>query len=96
MHSSKCSIACAKELVNFLCHFRALLIKMLRISYRKRGQTVAEILLAYAFIGLLLGIRAVLDRYEYPPYVMEEFTPLSMMMLNETTDSATHYYPGLY
>lgn len=82
--------------IGCLCHFRALLFKMLFISIRKRTQTIAEILVAYIFIALLLGVRSILDRRKFNIYQMEPFNPQFTMVLNNSENRQTVYYPGLF
>lgn len=79
--------------VNFFLHFRALFVKMFLSSLRKRGQTIAEILLAYAFIGLLLGMRYILERQHLADYRIPRFSPQYAMVLNVSLSNVTYYHP---
>ena len=51
--------------MQILNDFRALFIRTFLLAIRKPGQTAVEILLAYTFMGLLLGMRSILDRRYY-------------------------------
>lgn len=62
--------------MNFLDEYWALLIKMLILTKRKPAQTIVEILLAYAFFALLLGMRSFLDRTHFPVEETPRFDPL--------------------
>ena len=79
--------------INLLLHFRALFVKMFLMSIRKRGQTIAEILLAYTFMGLLLGMRHFLDRRYLEEYQLPPFGPFDAMLLNGSLTNVTYYYP---
>lgn len=79
--------------VKFLGEYWALFIKMLLLTKRKRTQTIVEILLAYVFIGLLLGMRFLLDRSYYTAREIPSFRPYDSMLINSTTANKTYYYP---
>ncbi|CAF1233873.1 unnamed protein product [Adineta ricciae] len=80
--------------LKFLGEYRALLVKMLILTKRKRGQTIAEFLLAYVFVGLLLGMRYLLDRSYYSPMQFPPFRPFDRMTVNSTLANTTYYYPS--
>ncbi|CAF2937617.1 unnamed protein product [Rotaria sp. Silwood2] len=79
--------------MKFLGEYWALLIKMLLLTKRKRGQTIAEFLLAYIFLILLLAMRYLLDRSYYQARQMTAFRPYDSMLSNSTTANITYYYP---
>ena len=81
-------------IINILLHFRALFIKMFLLSFRKRGQTIAEISIAYVFIGLFLGMRYILGRQDNPAYKIDEFIPQTVGSMNGSTANITYFYPG--
>ncbi|CAF3456278.1 unnamed protein product [Rotaria sp. Silwood1] len=68
---------------------------MFLTSLRKRGQTIAEILFACAFIGLFLGLRYILDRRFLKDTQIDRFTPQHSLIINESTANVTYYYPSL-
>lgn len=74
--------------------YGALLKKMFLLTKRKRSQTIAELLLAYVFLALLLGMRYLLDRPYKAPLQMPEFRPFEKMVLNSTRANTTYYYPS--
>lgn len=80
--------------MKFLGEYSALFIKMLLLTKRKRTQTIVEFLLAYVFVGLLLGMRYLLDRSYYTPRQIDPFRPFDSMLINSTTANKTYYYPG--
>jgi len=82
--------------MKFLGEYRALLIKMLLLTKRKRGQTIAEFLLAYIFVGLLLAMRFLLDRTYYPARQIAPFRPYDSMLSNSTIANVTYYYPSKF
>ncbi|CAF3946627.1 unnamed protein product, partial [Rotaria sordida] len=79
--------------MKFLGEYWALLIKMFLLTKRKRGQTIAEFLLAYVFLALLLGMRYLLDRNYYQARQITPFRPHDSMLSNSTTANVTYYYP---
>jgi len=79
--------------IKFLSDFRALFIKTFLLTIRKPGQTIAEILLAYTFMGFLLGLRYILDRRYYTAYQISRFRPLDTLLVNGMGNT-TYYYPG--
>jgi hypothetical protein len=79
--------------MKFLGEFWALFIKMLLLTKRKRSQTIIEILLAYIFLALLLGMRYLLDRNYNHAFQLPRFRPHDKMLLNSTTANMTYYYP---
>jgi hypothetical protein len=79
--------------VKFLNDFRALFIKTFLLAIRKPGQTAAEILLAYTFMGFLLGMRYILDRREYNHFQIPPFRPEDALLTN-WTGTVVYYYPG--
>lgn len=79
--------------VKFLSDFRALFIKTFLLAVRKPGQTAAEIILAYTFLGFLLGMRAILDRRAYPEMILPAFQPQDALQTNGT-GNVIYYYPG--
>jgi hypothetical protein len=79
--------------IKFLSDFRALFIKTFLLTIRKPGQTIAEILLAYTFMGFLLGMRYILDRRFYTAYQISRFRPLDTLLVN-SMGNTTYYYPG--
>jgi len=80
--------------IKFLNDFRAIFIKTFLLMIRKPGQTIAEILLAYTFMGLLLGMRYILDRRYYAPFQIPRFRPQDTLLTNGTGNTI-YYYPGL-
>jgi hypothetical protein len=80
--------------IKFLSDFRALFIKTFLLTTRKPGQTIAEILLAYTFMGFLLGMRYILDRRSYSAYEISRFRPQDTLVTNGI-GNITYYYPGL-
>ena len=81
--------------LRFLYDFRALFIKTFRLTIRKPGQTIVEILLAYAFLGFLLGMRYILDRRFISPYQIARFRPQDFIGFRSMVNT-TYYYPGLF
>ncbi len=81
--------------IKFLSDFRAIFIKTFLLTIRKPGQTIAEILLAYTFMGFLLGMRYILDRRSYSAYQIPPFRPQDTLVFNGTGNNTTYYYPGL-
>ncbi len=79
--------------VKFLGEYRALLIKMLLLTKRKRGQTIVEFFLAYVFLALLLGMRYLLDRNHNHALRLPPFRPHDTMLSNSTRANITYYYP---
>ncbi len=79
--------------VTFLGEYWALFIKMLLLTKRKRTQTIVEFLLAYIFLGLLLGMRYLLDRNYEQALQLPPFRPYDTMLVNSTTANKTYYYP---
>ena len=80
--------------IKFLNDFRALFIKTFLLAIRKPGQTIAEILLAYAFMAFLLAMRYILDRRYYAELVLPRFRPEDTLLTNGT-GNIIYYYPGL-
>lgn len=81
--------------IKFLNDFRALFIKTFLLAIRKPGQTIAEILLAYSFMGFLLAMRYILDRRYYAQFILPRFRPQDTLSTNGTGD-IIYYYPGLF
>jgi hypothetical protein len=79
--------------MKFLSDFRALFIKTFLLAIRKPGQTITEILLAYTFMGFLLGMRYILDRRYYAPFQIPRFRPQDALLVNGT-GTVVYYYPG--
>ncbi len=79
--------------MKFFGEYWALFIKMLLLTKRKRTQTIIEFLLAYIFLGLLLGMRYLLDRDYYQPRTIPPFRPYDLTLINSTTANKTYYYP---
>jgi hypothetical protein len=79
--------------MKFVGEYWALFIKMLLLTKRKRTQTIVEFLLAYLFLGLLLGMRYLQDRNYKPALVIPSFRPFDTMLTNSTTANITYYYP---
>lgn len=79
--------------MKFLGEYWALIIKMLLLTKRNRGQTIAEIILAYVFLALLILMRFLLDRSHYATRLNEAFRPHDNMLSNSTTANITYYYP---
>lgn len=73
--------------------YRTLFIKMLLLTKRKRTQTIVECLLPYIFLGLLLGMRYLLNRNYYPTETIQPFRPFDKMLTNSTLANKTYYYP---
>jgi hypothetical protein len=80
--------------VKFLSDFRAIFIKTFFLTVRKPGQTIVEILLAYTFMGFLLGMRYILDRRFNTAYQIPRFRPQDTLLLGGT-GNIVYYYPGL-
>ncbi|UJR36715.1 hypothetical protein I4U23_029431 [Adineta vaga] len=78
--------------IKILSDFQALLKKTFLLTIRKPGQTVAEILLAYTFLGFLLGMRYILDRRYFGPYRVSRFRPYDNFS-PRSTDRYILYYP---
>jgi hypothetical protein len=79
--------------VKFIGEYWALFIKMLLLTKRKRTQTIIEFLLAYIFVGLLLGMRYLLDRDYDQARTIPPFRPYDLTLINSTTANKTYYYP---
>ncbi|CAF0914028.1 unnamed protein product [Rotaria sp. Silwood1] len=79
--------------IKFLHDFQALFVKTFLLTIRKPGQTIAEILLAYIFMGFLLGMRYILDRRYYSSYQIPPFYPQDMLSITGIGD-IIYYYPG--
>lgn len=79
--------------IKFLSDFRALFIKTFLLTIRKPGQTIAEILLAYTFMGFLLGMRYILDRRFYADTRILRFAPRDALLYS-SMGNTTYYYPG--
>lgn len=77
----------------FLNEFRILFIKTFRLTYRKPIQTLIEIFLAYTFMGMLLGIRYILNRELYDEFRLPRFRPQDALIVNGT-GNVIYYYPG--
>ncbi|CAF2071729.1 unnamed protein product [Rotaria magnacalcarata] len=77
----------------FINHYRALFLKMFLLTKRNLGQTIAEIFLACVFMGLLLGMRFVLDRDFNPAYQIPSFYPQDTMLFSVLDANITYYYP---
>ena len=77
-----------------LGEYWALLVKMVLLTKRKRGQTIAEFLLAYIFLGLLLGMRYLLDRNYNAFRQIPSGRPHDTFLVNSTRANLTYYYPG--
>jgi hypothetical protein len=60
---------------------------------RKPGQTIVEILLAYTFMGNLLGMRHILDRRFNLPVHLARFRPLDYLFY-KGFGHITYYYPS--
>lgn len=84
---------CPNGCRRFFIDFSALFMKMFRLSVRRRGQTIVEIVLAYAFMALLLGLRYLLDRAENPAFQLPPFRPHDNLVWNNTPANTTYYYP---
>lgn len=84
---------CYNGFSNFSNEFTALFIKMFRLAIRRRGQTILEIILAYGFMVLLIGLRFLLDRVYNPPFQLPTFRPYDNMSWNDTKANTTYYYP---
>lgn len=80
--------------VNFANDYRALVTKMFLLTRRNLGQTVAEILLACIFMGLLIGMRHVLSCDFNATYQIPRFRPQDTMSFSEVNGNITYYYPG--
>ncbi|CAF0732489.1 unnamed protein product [Adineta steineri] len=79
--------------IKFLSDFRALFIKTFLLAIRKPGQTITEILLAYTFMGFLLGMRYILDRRYSSAFRIPAFRPQDALLFN-TSANGIYYYPG--
>ena len=81
--------------MKFLGEFRALFIKAFLLAIRQPGQTITEILLAYTFMGLLLGMRYILDRRYNALFRLPRGRPLDYLNVNGTGD-IIYYYPSSF
>jgi hypothetical protein len=81
--------------IKFLNDFRALFIKAFFLTIRRPGTTITEILLAYTFMGFLLGMRFILDRRYYPQLQSTRFRPQDALLVNGT-GTTVYYYPGSF
>jgi hypothetical protein len=81
--------------IKFLSDFRAIFIKTFLLAIRQPGRTIAEILLAYTFIGFLFGMRYILDRRNYAAYQIPRFRPQDNLLVNGTGNTI-YYYPGTF
>ncbi len=81
--------------IKFFSDFRALFVKTFLLTIRRPGQTIAEIFLAYTFMGFLLGMRYILDRRTISAFQMSRFRPQDTL-IPSTMGNTTYYYPGLY
>ena len=81
--------------IKFLNDFRALFIKAFLLTIRRPGTTITEILLAYTFMGFLLGMRYILDRRYYPQLQLTRFRPQDALLVN-ATGNIVYYYPGSF
>jgi hypothetical protein len=81
--------------MKFLGEFRALFIKAFLLAVRKPGQTITEILLAYTFMGLLLGMRYILDRRYNAAFRLPRGRPQDYLNVNVTSD-IIYYYPSSF
>ena len=79
--------------IRLLRDFRALFHKTWLLTVRKPGQTVVEILLAYTFIGLLLGMRYILDRRYVPPLQIPTFRPQDYLTF-DVSSNVIYFYPS--
>ncbi|CAF1026567.1 unnamed protein product [Didymodactylos carnosus] len=77
----------------FWREFCALFHKTYLLAKRKRGETITEILLAYTFLALLLGMRYILDRRYNHAYQIPRFRPQDAMTFSNK-DNITFYYPS--
>jgi hypothetical protein len=77
----------------FLADFRALFIKMFLLARRSVGQTIAEFVLSFVFLGLMFGLRYVYDRSYHSAYQLPRFRPQDNMLFNGSAN-ITYYYPG--
>ena len=80
----------------FFNDFRALFIKAFLLAIRNSRGTITEIALAYTFIGLLLGMRYILDRRYNPALQIPRSRPQDLMIFNHTTANTIYYYPSSY
>ena len=81
--------------MKFFSDFRALFVKTFLLTIRRPGQTIAEIFLAYTFMGFLLGMRYILDRRAMAAFQYNRFRPQDTL-LPSTMGTTTYYYPGLF
>lgn len=79
--------------IKFFNDFRAIFIKTFRLTRRKPAQTIVEILLAYAFIGFLLGMRYILDRRLISALQIPTGRPQDLFRFNSFA-STVYYYPS--
>ena len=80
----------------FIGEYAALMKKMFIMTRRKRGQTIAEFLLAYLFLILLLAMRALLDIVHKPNLQLAPFFPYQRMNANRSQSNITFYYPSKF
>lgn len=79
--------------MKFSIEFQALFIKTCLLVKRKRVQTIIEILLAYTFMGLLLGMRHILEREYNPAFKISRFRPQDFMIFSQSSANIIYYYP---
>lgn len=80
--------------MKFSGEYGALLKKMFLLTKRKRGQTIAEFLLAYIFLALLLALRSLLAVNYKAPLQLPDFHPYETMLANSTPANTTFYFPS--
>lgn len=88
------SIRKSRGCLKLFGEYRALLIKMMLLTKRKRAQTLAEFILAYLLLGLLLCMRYLLSQVYYPALEIPAFRPFDTMLSNSTLANTTYYYPS--
>lgn len=82
------------DFMMFLGEYWALLKKVFLLTKRNRGQTIAEFILAYVFLALLLIMRSLLDRTYKPAYQVPAFNPHQSLLINSTRANVTYFYPS--
>ena len=82
--------------LKFFSDFRALFVRTFLLTIRKPGQTIAEILLAYTFMGFLLGMRYIMDRRFSADYSITRFSAQYGYLNYGFIGNTTYYYPSLF
>ena len=79
--------------MELLTNFQALCIKTFLLTKREHAQTAIEIALAYTSLGLFLGIRYILERYQREVSQIPPFLPQDPMQFDVASTNIVYYYP---